>query len=291
MLNGVPFQKIGVFPRDYQKNCRDAISLGECGKGRVALVHYVDIGGYTGTYCGGLLTANDPVDLDYEYQMSFVAKCILWAAHREPATRLAGWPEQLTWRVLDDGDRSLRLSLEHQGPPLAAEVSLALRTAQDLLRLPVSPLDRPGVGQTQPSIEPLYQESRKVPVEHSHRELAFRLPALPAGDYFADVQVKGPGGVLDWGTVPLTVQPACQITRIASEPEVVDLRRADAGKLAVVIEWKIPKLAAGQPAPRWTSPRSAWQCWTRMTDYWPSRGSARTLKPAACGRCSPFRGR
>ncbi len=254
VLNGIPFQKIGVFPRDYKKNCRDAISLGECGKGRVAMVHYFDIGGYTGSYCGGLLTANDPVDLDYEYQMSFVAKCLLWAARREGATRLTGLPEPLTWRVLDGGERSLQLSLEHQGPPLAAEVSLAVRTAQDLFRLPVSPLDRPGVEQTQASIDPVYQESSKVSLESGRKELSFRLPALPAGDYFADVQVKGAGGVLDWGTVPLTVQPACEITRIASEPEVVDFRRADAGQMTVVVEWRIPRLAAGQPLPHLDKP-------------------------------------
>ena len=130
------------------------------------------------TLAAGLLTAIDPVDLDYEYQMSLVAKCVLWAAHREAATQLAGLPEQLTWPVLADGDRSLRLSLEHQGSPVAAEVSLAVRTAQDLFRLPQSPLDGPGVEQTQAAIEPVYQHNSKVSLEPGRKELSFRLPAF-----------------------------------------------------------------------------------------------------------------
>ena len=160
----------------------------------------------------------------------------------------------MTWPVLAGGGQSLPLSLETKGPAVVAEVTLAVRTAQDLYRLPASPVDRPGIEQTQAAIEPVYQDNSSVILEPGRKELSFRLPALPAGDYFADVQVKGPAGALDWGTVPLVVQPVCEITRIASEPEVVDLRRTDAGKMAVVIEWKKPTVAKGQTAPHLDKP-------------------------------------
>ena len=82
VLNGVPLQKVAGFgnPKEYKKHLPEAITLRTCGNGRVAIVRYDDSSYW------GLMTAFDRVDLDYEYQMSLVAKCILWAgaASRRP---------------------------------------------------------------------------------------------------------------------------------------------------------------------------------------------------------------
>jgi len=236
---GIPLQKIGGFVGQDKKRLCDAISLGEYGRGRVALVRYDDY--------GGLMTANDPVDLHYEYQMSFVARCVLWAARREGATRWAGFPERLTWRAGRDGDRRLRLAIEHSAAPVTVEVSLAVRTAQELFRMPKLPLDRPGVRQTAAAIQPVHQETIHDRLEAGRKDLSFRLPPLPAGDYFADVQIKGPDGVLNWGTTVLTVQPAWEVSGVACQPEVIDLRRPEARTLDIVVEWTDPAVSVEKP--------------------------------------------
>ena len=240
VVDGVPLHKIGGFGKHDRKYLCDAITLRQYGKGRVALVRYNDY--------GGLLTANDPVDLHYEYQMSLVAKSVLWAARREPATRWAAFPGQLTWRAVRDGDQSLRLAIQHSGSPVDAEVSLAVRTAQDLFQMPRHPQDRPGVQQTEAAIQPIHQETTKVRLEAGRKDLALRLPVLPAGEYFADVQIKGPSGILNWGTAALTVEPAWEITSVATEPEVIDMRRPDAGKMTVTVQWKEPEVSIDKPA-------------------------------------------
>ena len=89
VLNGIPFLKIGGILQRLQEGLPRRDQPGRIRQRAGRAGPLLRLGA-----ARGLLTATtNMADLDYEYQMSFVAKCILWAARREPTTRLAGLPE------------------------------------------------------------------------------------------------------------------------------------------------------------------------------------------------------
>ena len=211
VAGGIPFEALpGFAVRQRATDVPAFLTLGEYGQGRVVYLAYR--GG------GELLTPTDKTDLHYEYYQAFLIKTLLWAGRAEPAISIAAIPSLLT------DARELACELANASPRAAEiTVSLAVRSADPLARLPAAPRAAPGVHETATVLAPLFTrtEEQALPPGRSSRRLA--LPALPAGDYFADLQVAVVAGQVAWATVALKVIAPVTLKQLVCTPDVLDL--------------------------------------------------------------------
>ena len=139
-------------------------------------------------------------ELHYEYYMSLAVKAILWAAGREPATTFTGI-------ACGDG---------------AAGDGTISRADLPRTRL-IASLGGPTAGLTA-RMDLRDEDKRSFPsatVKVIGPELAFDLPMLPAGRYFADVTLLSGQKVVNWASAAFEVVAAPGIESVAVDRDSV----------------------------------------------------------------------
>ncbi|MDP6107920.1 MAG: hypothetical protein QGI33_05750, partial [Candidatus Brocadiia bacterium] len=207
LRTGTPFAQLPGFrlqegdPEGYQR----VASLYKCGEGRVVELRL-----------GGLLAdVPDPVELHYEYYISFALRSLLWAAGREPAVELLEMPT--TVRAAYGDPASLRFALSGEG---TYEVKAALRSPELLSRVPRVPAVRPGVHEFAAVLEPVYETQLSV---RAGEEARLELPALTAGDYYVDLMVESRGEKVGWAVVHVAVDGEARIAQLTTDPSYIDV--------------------------------------------------------------------
>ena len=207
LRTGTPFAELPGFrlregdPKGYQR----VASLYQYGEGRVVELRL-----------GGLLAdAADPVELHYEYYISFALRSLLWAAGREPAVELVEMPTSV--RAAYGKPASLKFVLSGEG---TYELRAAVRSPELLYRAPEMPTARPGVHEFAAVLTPLYETQLEV---RAGEEVSLELPTLPAGDYYVDLMVERHRERLDWAVVHLGVDGEARIAQLATNPHYIDV--------------------------------------------------------------------
>lgn len=219
---GIPYERLPGFrlgPQDKEKGFQKVAALFQYGKGRVARL------GLAGGW-GLLANASDTNDLDYEYYQSFAIKLLLWAAGKEPALQLKGFPAALTAEHSAGGSGQLAFELAGEGK---YTLSLAVRSPEKLFRVPAVPVASPGVQQGAVVLRPVAQATVQV---SAPGPVQIALPALPAGSYFVDVELSRDGRKAAWATAALTVTAPARIAEVKLAPPFIDVSGGKAATLA-----------------------------------------------------------
>lgn len=152
-------------------------------------------------------------ELHYEYYQSLALKAILWAARREPAVQFAS---------IGLGVESIdRLALPDR--PLVA----ALRGAPEAMAARLVLRDEDG------------REYVTLDGRTAQNNVAFNLPRVPAGEYFADVWLHTDEGTVNWASTHFTVTSSPAIAEVS-----LDIEHAQPGD-TVNVE---VRLTGGAPA-------------------------------------------
>ncbi|MDP6438490.1 MAG: beta-galactosidase trimerization domain-containing protein [Candidatus Brocadiia bacterium] len=226
LLSGTPFSRLPGFKlgegddEGYQR----VASLYQYGKGRVVKLNMG--GGY-----GLLGNVADPVELHYEYYVSFVIKSLLWAAGREPQVELTDLPTSVA--VSSEESAVVTFGLTGSGKHL---VRVAVRSPKRFLRVPSEPTARPGVHESGALLEPICETMQEV---EAGGQVGIKLPPLPAGEYYVDIEVERPRGALlwrsyervNWGTVHLSIASEATIVGVHTDPVYIDVADGKQAKL------------------------------------------------------------
>ena len=251
---GVPFAALPGFnlgAQDKIQDFRKVAALFQFGRGRVMRLNLA--GGW-----GLLANAPDMNDLRYEYYQSFAIKSVLWAAGKEPAVALTGFPATM---AIDRADQQVELTFGLSGGSGSYDVRLAVRCPEKLARLPAAPIAQPGVHQGEGILRPVYEAQTLV---QPGQRVRFALPRLPAGSYFADCQVLSGGKKVQWATAALTVTSKLCIAQMALNPPWIDVADGKSAQLEATAT-----LTA--PAPRERVSASPWS--TITIAFWRSNRS------------------
>jgi len=223
LTTGIPYAQLPGFhigEKDKEKDFRKVAALYRFGQGRIVRLSL-------GSGLGQLANANDPVDLHYEYYISFAIKTLLWASGKEPALGFRNLPATLTAEHKPEGSGELTSELAGTGGARCA-VNLSIRSPERLCALPATPVARPGIAQGELFLRPLHQAQVEVAGDGP---VKFALPPLPAGTYFLDLEVSQNGRKANWATVALTVTARPALTEVRMAAPFIDV--AD-GKAAAV---------------------------------------------------------
>jgi len=223
LATGIPYAQLPGFhigEKDKDKDFRTVAALYRFGQGRIVRL---SLGGGLGQ----LANATDPVDLHYEYYVSFAIKALLWAAGQEPALGFRNLPSALTVEHKPEGSGELTFELAGTGGARCA-VSLSVRSPERLWALPATPVARPGISQGELFLRPLHQAQVEAAGDGP---VKLALPPLPAGTYFLDLEVSQNGRKANWATVALTVTARPALTEVRMAAPFIDV--AD-GKAAAV---------------------------------------------------------
>jgi len=174
------------------------VAVKEYGAGRIVGLGYNTSWQGPGSYSTGLTPWIQfaPTRFDYwEYYHSLLARCMLWAARREPQTRIASMAVEPAEPVQGGEPVALSLAMEGMNDALSAELRV--------------------VGEF-------------GAVEHSARaevsggDSAIALPAgLPGGLHLVDVILRdGEGAVVDWGSTSFRVIPRVEVTEVRVEDRI-----------------------------------------------------------------------
>ena len=233
---GFPFGRLsafGVTPDNLVDGVDRLVRLYRVGKGNVLFlrnwgnsVKYGERGECQ--YLGGNLVAASGEDLPYEHYISFLIKCVLWAAKRSPGVRFAEVPERADGEAI-----SFKLTRGAAPLPPGLTVTMSARSAREMLRKPEQPLLRNGVERTASLLEPVYTETKEVPPFEKELSVSFRLPSLPRAEYFLDFQLRSGGRPVNWAAAIRHVQQGLRLSGLAAEPKVIDLRQGDTQELSV----------------------------------------------------------
>ncbi len=192
---GFPFKSLPAFASgaDAQAFLAGTLQVTQFGAGRVGLARF-------GVPLHQMMTPgpSGPVQncrLDYDYYLALAAKLILWGAKREPdvAVSAVGGP-------LITGDRAalaaqpLTFRLQAGSPVSRAWVDLKVRGRPNRI---------------------WHEASQTVDLKAGDNSVAFPVPALPRGDYFADLWVKSGDATVAFGSVGLSVAGDARIKEVA----------------------------------------------------------------------------
>lgn len=199
------------------------LAVSELGDGRIVCLAYCTSWQGPGSYMNGLTPwiQSAPTKFAYwEYYFSLIAKCMTWAAKREPTLQIASIiPEQEAYSVRGEQPKLL-VSLDNAG--VTGEV-VAHVTVTD------------AHGHTERRF------ARAIAATPGQATLDILLPQLPGGMHMVDIMLEDAAGKrLDWGSVALDVTSPVQI----AETQVVDevYRAGDSVTVSYV-------LTAGEQAP------------------------------------------
>jgi len=197
------------------------LAVKDLGEGRVVGLGYNTSWQGPGTYSNGLTPWIQfaPTKFDYwEYYHSLLARCMLWAARREPQTRIAAIAVEPP-EAMQGGDRpELRLAVEGAAGALHGELRL---------------------------VDEFGRVAHSAEVEVAAGESIFPLPeGLSGGLYLVDLILRdGDGATVDWGSASFTVVPRIEVTELTLPDEIY--RGGDTVEAVAM-------LAAIEPAPAQT---------------------------------------
>jgi hypothetical protein len=226
LTTGVPFDSLpgfGFKQGERDKAFSKAVSLYTFEKGRVARIHRPgrDM----------LVTISDGKDdLRYEYYQSFMIKLILWAAQKESGVHFKDFPEKMLWDRHANSDCEVKFDLEDGTGNGEYEATLSVRSPNPLLKIPTTPMVKSGLHITETLLSPVYQDTKDVTIG---KDIRFSLPALPAGEYFVDVEVLKKGRKVNWATAHLTVTSKLGIAALDLSPSHIDFAQEQAPRLKV----------------------------------------------------------
>lgn len=237
VTTGVPFEALPAFKQYIgdDGNVAQLVSLHRFKKGRIAMLTYPNAIGNA-----HFLTPNPPTDvpytdLHYEYYQSLLIKAALWVARREPKILFTSFPKQITTDI-DAGNRAnLRFNLLNVDAPITIDVKLAIRSPDAFYHLPDIPLAKQGVHESAVVLKPVYTSQLSTKLASGTTPIRFRLPRLPAGTYFADVQVLRNGKRINWATTAVEVTSPLIIDSINVEPATIDLTKSSDASVRVSV--------------------------------------------------------
>ncbi len=167
------------------------------GRGRVLVVDYNEQPSVFAAVPGAM---TPPMEYDstapvrYDYHQSMAARCVLWAAGRDP---------RLAWTSgFPDG---IEIEAARPAPPLRIR---AAWSGSDGVRLTRKSRVRNLWG------EVLHESESPFEAKAGPLEWDVALPPLPGGWHFVDCSVTGPHGVENWGSFAVDVRPAMRIDAI-----------------------------------------------------------------------------
>ncbi|HIE52335.1 MAG TPA: hypothetical protein EYP85_11300, partial [Armatimonadetes bacterium] len=203
VTTGVPLAALPAFAEAMAqgKTAEDFVSCRQFKKGRVVLLTYPGGAGRT-----HFLTPNPPAtgpysDLYYEYYQSLLIKAVLWAARRVPAVTFADFPATLTFPRTAWPGPQLAFHLANRGPERSLEVEFTLR----------SPQGRVWARKRQP-----------LRLGPKGASVAWPLPRLSGGRYFADVRLTENGQALNWATTAVRVESEVAFARLSVNPPSIE---------------------------------------------------------------------
>ena len=224
LLEGLPLQAmpaLGLSTTDLPASVNDKIRLYRCGEGRVVFLKYWDSAVQGGKVAGGCLVPDPGTDLEYEWEMAFLTRVLLWSVGAEAPARFIGCPFELTGDVLD-----LAVVAAVGADTGGLEATLSVRSPARLQRAPTAPVVENGRQWAADGLLPLYSETKAVRASPDNTRVSFTLPKLPAGEYWVDVQLRRNGLGVDWAVCRRTVKRRVEIAEVDCEPHVIDVRRA-----------------------------------------------------------------
>ncbi|MBM4046570.1 MAG: hypothetical protein FJ279_15775, partial [Planctomycetes bacterium] len=149
------------------------------------------------------LTPNVPddvewcTDLHYEYFMSLVAKCVLWAAKRTPEVFMRSWGQ--------DGATFERGALDKT----TLSATLFGAKSEGALRAEMTVWNSLG--------KAMLQRSQKLAMDTPEKGISFTLAPLPHGRHFADLVLKRGERVVNWATTYFDVTAPSAIASIETD--------------------------------------------------------------------------
>jgi len=222
LTQGVPYAALPGFrltEKDKEKDYRKVAALYQFGKGRVMRLTLA-------TGWGLFANAPDRNDLHYEYYQSFAIKAMLWAAGREPAIGFRDFPARIT---VDRVHGEFEWGVSPSGGQGEYRIELATRSPEKLAHLPDTPVAQPGVQQVKGVLRPLH---RAYLLSVTGGGMArTRVPPVPAGDYFFDVEVTQGGKKVNWATAALTVTSKVAIAELKLDPPWIDVADGRAAQI------------------------------------------------------------
>ncbi|MHB8994871.1 MAG: DUF7408 domain-containing protein [Armatimonadota bacterium] len=185
---------------------RPLLAVREEGKGRIVCLGYNTSWQGAGSYANGMTpwVRSAPQKFDYwEYQLSLLAKSVLWASRREPEIALAG---------VDGGAGKADIRLINPGP--ARPVEAWVRVCDEY-------------GHVE------QEQTQKAQLASGAANIEVKLPRLPGGLHLVDVIVKSDGKVLTWGSAAIKEAPTAAVETAAPDKEAYAAGEALATKISV----------------------------------------------------------
>jgi len=229
ITNGIPFEKFKSFNVREDKKQRGEdlekfISVYKYGNGRVVFINYSSGSGYL------YLTPPAADELNYEYYQAFIIKVALWASKRDAEVFFKDFPTEIK-----GPEFSVAFSRAEGAPHGKLSALLSIRTSQYFFNMPSGPVTVPGVYQTAAFINPVYQQ--KIDIDASAKELKFKMPELPEGKYFIDLQLMSGDKKVNWAAASYVSTPNVFISELRCEPDVIDCKTS--GKAVINVKVKL----------------------------------------------------
>ena len=211
---GVPFRMLPSFRG--AKGADDFLRL-YCqtmrfGNGRLLLLNGMRVGRHQMLTPGA---SGDPLavhELDYDYYLAFAIRGMLWAARREmPVTVAATLP-------------LVTMARDSEAPP---SVTFVLSAAKQEPRVGLALVVRNRDGTI------MHKASLSKDLGRDRASVEFKLPRLPAGEYFADLCARRDDAVLGWGSAGISITSGTRIEAVTLGQESVELGQPVTGKVTL----------------------------------------------------------
>lgn len=185
---------------------RPLLAVREEGKGRIVCLGYNTSWQGAGSYANGLTpwVRDAPQKFPYwEYQLSALAKSVLWVSRREPEVTISG---------LKASPNEVDVRLTNPGP--ARPVEAWVRVSDEY-------------GHVE------QEQTQKAQLSAGAGDIRLPLPRLPGGMHLVDVIVRADGQVLNWGSCALSLPAAVAVELAPLDKECYAGGESMAPKLSV----------------------------------------------------------
>ncbi len=226
LLSGVPGSAI-IRDLNPEANLAEAsLETAMFGSGRIALYRFSPGAGFARAAVGyqHVLTPGPAVaeeigrSRNYEYQMAFNIKTILWAAGREPDILLAPEKQFNSFCMESAGVMAVRFVLENPGGDKSVSANMRLFSSEG---------------------RELAEKNQRLNMGRGPAELVWELPSLPAGSYYVDAVVRetesraGFGAVINFATASVNIESLARIQSIEFGKDVHETGEAVYGSITL----------------------------------------------------------
>ncbi len=213
LVAGVPTGSLPAFASlpDPDEVLRRNVEFAPFGSGRVGLVtyavpsHQMMTPGPRGSVIGQRL--------DYDYYLALAIKLILWGAGKQP-------PVGVTWAAAP-------VSVIDRDEPAGVPLTYQLTAAEAMTGVDAALTVRDRRNRV------YHRASERLDVAPGGRQIAFATPALPRGEYFADLILTRDGKSVGFGSIGLEVTSAARISELALAADSFPTIEPVAGRIAI----------------------------------------------------------